>query len=58
MRATSRSRPFDSRNFEAMIQAVERSSESAVVVFEDVDRMFEDDGTTPQYFLNVLDALL
>lgn len=41
-----------------MIQAVERSSESAVVVFEDVDRMFEDDGTTSQYFLNVLDALL
>lgn len=58
VRATAASGPFDARNFEQMVHAIDGGSEPAIVVIEDLDRMFEGGATTPQYFLNVLDGLL
>jgi SpoVK/Ycf46/Vps4 family AAA+-type ATPase len=42
---------------EAMLGHVADSSDPAVVVIEDIDRLFETKVLTPQFFFNVLDGL-
>lgn len=58
VRSTVSSSPFDERNFEQLVHTIDGSAEPAIVVIEDIDRMFEGGATTSQYFLNVLDGLL
>lgn len=58
VQATAGSGPFDARGFEQMVVSLESGNGPAVVLVEDVDRMFKHAATTPQYFLNVLDGVL
>lgn len=43
--------------FEAMLSEIELDGRPAVVVIEDIDRLFHEGGMTPQVFLNAVDGL-
>lgn len=44
-------------SFSHMVNAVAASTKPAIVVVEDVDRLFDSGKVSPEYFLNVLDGL-
>jgi hypothetical protein len=46
------------RNFQSLVQTIAGHSRPAVVIVEDIDRLFDSGSVAPQYFLNVLDGLL
>jgi hypothetical protein len=44
--------------FPAMLAQAQSRKEPLIVIIEDLDRLFDQRGLTPQFFLNVLDGLL